>query len=60
MTKFELISAAAVAVGVIWMFYAGTLWQFVPIGAAIVIVRAVNRGIDADPPAEAPKKGKAK
>lgn len=59
MTKFEMISGAAVAVGVIWMFYAGTLWQFVPIAAAILIVRAINRGIDQEPPPE-PKKGRAK
>lgn len=55
MSKFEVISAAAVAAGVVWMIYTGALWQFVPIAAAILIVRAVNRGLNTEPPE--PKKG---
>lgn len=60
MSKLSVFSSAAVVVGVIWIFVAGTVWQFLPIGAAIVVARLASKALEDKPSPEpaAPKKGK--
>ena len=60
MTKLGAFSTAAVTVGIIWIFVAGTIWQFLPIGAAILVARLASKALEEKPSPEpaAPKKGK--
>lgn len=65
MTKIEVFTVAAVATGVIWMCVAGSLWQFLPIGAAIFVARLAAKALEDKKPASEPKapkpaKGKSK
>lgn len=56
---FGAIAASAVVVGIVWYVWAGTLWQFVPIGLAIAAVRySLKQAAEDDKGPPKPKKGK--
>ena len=42
---FGLIATAALAVGVLWFFVSGALWQFVPILGALVIGNLIRKAM---------------
>lgn len=43
---YSAVSVAAVVVAVVWFFLTGAVWQFVPVGAAIVTVHALKKLLD--------------
>lgn len=49
MTAFKIIAGAAVAAGVVWMFLTGSVWQFVPIAAAIGVGLLVGKLLKEEP-----------
>jgi hypothetical protein len=56
----NVIAGAAVTVGVIWFFWTGAVWQFIPIALAVWVTRIAVQATRDDLVETKPKGAKAK
>ena len=54
----QIVTWGAVGVGAIWFVVTGAVWQFLPIGAAVLVVRIAAKAVEEPPAPEPPKPAK--
>jgi hypothetical protein len=47
---FPLAVAASLAAGVLWLAVTGSVWQFLPIGLAVLVALAARKAVDEPTP----------